>query len=130
MSEKYEPECTCHCGGSMFYRHLHAESCPCFTHGTPAPPTELDTLRHRCEALEQERDWLVKGTCPTETHIALVAALRVQVEALERERDEWKARWDMRGKALARPCMQCGYKQAEIKAAVPSAPPTKGEQDV
>jgi len=37
--------CTCHCGGSMFYRHLHAESCELSRVGEEAPKSELQALR-------------------------------------------------------------------------------------
>lgn len=55
-----EPICTCHCGGSMFYRHLHADSCELSRVGEEAPKSELDQLRDEIErlrgALEQARD--------------------------------------------------------------------------
>lgn len=35
-----EPICTCHCGGSMFYRHLHADSCVLSREGEEAPQTD------------------------------------------------------------------------------------------
>ena len=34
-----EPICTCHCGGSMFYRHMHAQSCELSRVGEEAPKT-------------------------------------------------------------------------------------------
>ena len=40
-----EATCTCHCGGSMFYRHLHAESCELSRVGEEAPKSELEKLR-------------------------------------------------------------------------------------
>ena len=35
-----EPICTWHCGGSMFYRHLHADSCVLSREGEEAPQTD------------------------------------------------------------------------------------------
>ena len=43
-----EPICTCHCGGSMFYRHLHSDSCELSRVGEEAPMSpkkELQALR-------------------------------------------------------------------------------------
>lgn len=40
-------QCTCHCGGDMFYRHMHAESCLLSIHGDPAPETEVDRLERQ-----------------------------------------------------------------------------------
>ena len=40
--------CTCHCGGSMFYRHLHSDSCELSRVGEEAPMSpkkELQALR-------------------------------------------------------------------------------------
>ena len=47
-----EAICTCHCGGPMFYRHLHAESCVLSREGEEAPKSERQTLR-------DERDRLI-----------------------------------------------------------------------
>lgn len=30
-------KCTCHCGGEMFYRHMHAETCSLSKTGEEAP---------------------------------------------------------------------------------------------
>lgn len=40
-----EAICTCHCGGAMFYRHMHAESCVLSREGEEAPKSELQSLR-------------------------------------------------------------------------------------
>lgn len=40
-----EQQCTCHCGGSMFYRHLHAESCALSRDGAEAPVSVEQALR-------------------------------------------------------------------------------------
>ena len=57
--ERYN--CTCHCGGSMFYKHLHDPSCDLFTHGEEAPQSKeaqlqaaLDAEREKVRELEQE----------------------------------------------------------------------------
>lgn len=36
--------CTCHCGGTMFYRHLHASDCRCATDGDEAPESHPDNI--------------------------------------------------------------------------------------
>lgn len=46
-----EAICTCHCGGPMFYRHLHAESCVLSREGEEAPKSELETLRDERDRL-------------------------------------------------------------------------------
>jgi len=59
--------CTCHCGGSMFYRHMHAESCELSRVGEEAPKSELQALRDevaRLRGIMEEaasapgKDWL------------------------------------------------------------------------
>ena len=39
-----EYQCTCHCGGDMFYRHMHAESCPLSIYGDEVPGTEAEEV--------------------------------------------------------------------------------------
>jgi len=46
-----EAICTCHCGGAMFYRHLHAESCALSREGEEAPKSELQALRDERDRL-------------------------------------------------------------------------------
>lgn len=48
--------CTCHCGGTMFYRHLHESRCACAAFGEEAPESEVVILRARVAELEQERE--------------------------------------------------------------------------
>ncbi len=48
-----EPTCTCHCGGAMFYRHLHAESCELSRIGEEAPKSELQQLRDEVARLNR-----------------------------------------------------------------------------
>lgn len=35
---------------------------------------------------------------------------------IEKQRDQYKRLWELRGRALARPCAGCGYVQEEIKS--------------
>ena len=45
--------CTCHCGGAMFYRHLHDPSCPLSTTGEEAPVSkETELIREAREIAE------------------------------------------------------------------------------
>lgn len=37
------------------------------------------------------------------------------LQRIEKERDQYKRLWELRGRALARPCAGCGYVQEEIK---------------
>lgn len=48
--------CTCHCGGSMFYRHLHSDSCELSRVGEEAPMSpkkELQALRDEVARLKE-----------------------------------------------------------------------------
>lgn len=52
-----EPICTCHCGGSMFYRHLHSDSCELSRVGEEAPMSpkkELQALRDENARLKRD----------------------------------------------------------------------------
>ena len=40
---------------------------------------------------------------------------RKKIEQLEKERDQYKRLWELRGEALAKGCPKCGYVQARIK---------------
>ncbi len=54
-----EPICTCHCGGSMFYRHLHSDSCELSRVGEEAPMSpkkELQALRDEVARLKERKD--------------------------------------------------------------------------
>ena len=57
-----EAICTCHCGGSMFYRHLHAESCVLSREGEEAPKSELETLRDERDRLARAIVWALGYT--------------------------------------------------------------------
>jgi hypothetical protein len=37
------------------------------------------------------------------------------LQRVENERDQYKKLWELRGQALARPCISCGYVQEEVK---------------
>lgn len=75
-----EPMCTCHCGGTMFYRHLHAENCLLSQVGEEAPKSELQhtreenaALRARLVEMELERDaWKSSMETLEQTHKALI----------------------------------------------------------
>ena len=54
--------CTCHCGGSMFYRHLHAESCELSRVGEEAPKSELIALRAENARLREAVVWALGYT--------------------------------------------------------------------
>ena len=58
--------CTCHCGGSMFYRHMHAESCELSRVGEEAPKSELQALRDEVArlrgALQTIATWDARST--------------------------------------------------------------------
>ena len=45
--------CTCHCGGAMFYRHLHAESCVLSREGEEVTKSELQILRDERDRLRE-----------------------------------------------------------------------------
>lgn len=65
--------CTCHCGSDLFYRHLHAASCPVSVAGEKAPITENAALRAEVERLTQE-----------------LAASQARVQELEEESRQWE----------------------------------------
>ena len=57
-----EPICTCHCGGSMFYRHLHSDSCELSRVGEEAPMSpkkELQALRDEVARLRRALEIVV-----------------------------------------------------------------------
>jgi len=53
--ERYN--CTCHCGGSMFYKHLRDPSCDLFMYGEEAPQSKEAQLQ---AALDAEREKVAK----------------------------------------------------------------------
>lgn len=60
-----EPICTCHCGGSMFYRHLHSDSCELSRVGEEAPMSpkkELQALRDENKRLRGAIVWALGYT--------------------------------------------------------------------
>ena len=52
--ERYN--CTCHCGGSMFYKHLHDPSCDLFMHGEEAPQSKEAQLQAALDAERAENE--------------------------------------------------------------------------
>ncbi len=74
-----EYKCTCHCGGSMFWAHLHAEGCPLSVHGEKAPESIEQSLRRErdalAERLKQCEEEIVKSRQITEhaSHDVIVA---------------------------------------------------------
>jgi len=50
-------DCTCHCGGSMFYRHLHAPECALSVHGEEAPQSKE---QQAYATLEAECRWAME----------------------------------------------------------------------
>ena len=77
-----EAICTCHCGGAMFYRHLHAESCVLSREGEEAPKSELQALRDerdrlRTRALTAVERWRAQ------TNVKEGIAFRMAMKALE-----------------------------------------------
>ena len=79
--ERYN--CTCHCGGSMFYKHLHDPSCDLFMHGEEAPQSKEAQLQ---AALDAERAELAKVHTVCTMNLALanneLTTLRQLVSAL------------------------------------------------
>ena len=63
-----EPICTCHCGGSMFYRHMHAESCELSRVGEEAPKSELEQLREDVARLKKENEQLMEDMMKIRDH--------------------------------------------------------------
>ena len=75
-------KCTCHCGGAMFYRHMHAESCALSREGEEAPKSELQALREerdrlRTRALTAVERWRAQ------TNVKEGIAFRMAMKALE-----------------------------------------------
>ena len=87
--ERYN--CTCHCGGSMFYKHLHDPSCDLFTHGEEAPQSKeaqlqaaLDAERARVKELEADSDtWKQAAYDQADAHKATQSQLQAQLRQLE-----------------------------------------------
>ena len=90
--ERYN--CTCHCGGSMFYKHLHDPSCDLFMHGEEAPQSEeaqlqaaLDAEREKVKELEGQIADIAKGLDPVEV---MTKGMGMVVE-VQNERDNLQA---------------------------------------
>ena len=90
--ERYN--CTCHCGGSMFYKHLHDPSCDLFMHGEEAPQSEeaqlqaaLDAEREKVKELE-EWQRVVVGTGTDQEAVVRMAATEYTKTAVQCWKDE------------------------------------------
>ena len=76
--------CTCHCGGSMFYRHLHADSCVLSREGEEAPQTdEQATIATLTQQLAHANEQLRRYRASADD----ACSLRQQVAQLTAERD-------------------------------------------
>ena len=76
--ERYN--CTCHCGGSMFYKHLHDPSCDLFTHGEEAPQSKEAQLQ---AALDAER-------AENECKDTLIETLQAQLRQVEHDAETYR----------------------------------------
>lgn len=74
-----EYKCTCHCGGAMFYAHLHADDCSLSMHGEKAPSTQEARLRAENAALAARLE--VSNENVKTVYLHLMQAWH--------ERDEW-----------------------------------------
>lgn len=119
--------CTCHCGGDMFYRHLHAASCPVSVDGEEAPISENAALRAEIERLRRELDETVKrnrddsiimalGASQTVSFAEQLAVAKVRVRELEQERDEARTLAECNMAGLISVQQQLAASQAELAA--------------
>ena len=76
--ERYN--CTCHCGGSMFYKHLHDPSCDLFMHGEEAPQSKEAQLQ---AALDAER-------AENECKDTLIETLQAQLRQVEHDAETYR----------------------------------------
>ena len=72
--------CTCQCGGAMFYRHLHAESCVLSREGDEVTKSELQILRDERDRLQRA---LARATMALRYYAKTAISARA-VEALEK----------------------------------------------
>lgn len=79
--------CTCHCGGSMFYKHLHDPSCDLFVHGEEAPQSKEAHLQAALDAERAAKEAYQSTVVDLRKELA---TLQAQLEAVRRERDEAK----------------------------------------
>jgi len=93
--ERYN--CTCHCGGSMFYKHLHDPSCDLFTHGEEAPQSKeaqlqaaLDAEREKVKSLgDALAEEVAYRLNEREELVRQLATLRAQLAALTTAHQSW-----------------------------------------
>ena len=90
--ERYN--CTCHCGGSMFYKHLHDPSCDLFMHGEEAPQSKeaqlqaaLDAEREKVKELECYRALWKRRDDELTGVLAQLATLQAQLVAEQQRAD-------------------------------------------
>ena len=93
--ERYN--CTCHCGGSMFYKHLHDPSCDLFMHGEEAPQSKeaqlqaaLDAEREKVKSLgDALAEEVAYRLNEREELVRQLATLRAQLAALTTAHQSW-----------------------------------------
>lgn len=91
--------CTCHCGGTMFYRHLHASGCACATQGDEAPESHPDTIATLRATIAQQAQEL--GRCKSEKNDAVIELYR-KLDAKDAELAASQARCrEMESKEIA-----------------------------
>ena len=83
--ERYN--CTCHCGGSMFYKHLHDPSCDLFTHGEEAPQSKEAQLQ---AALDAERANRLAMEACVDRDVKAIKDLKAQLATLQAQLARWK----------------------------------------
>ena len=76
--ERYN--CTCHCGGSMFYKHLHDPSCDLFMHGEEAPQSKEAQLQ---AALDAERANRLAMEACVDRDVKAIKDLKAQLATLQ-----------------------------------------------
>ena len=115
--ERYN--CTCHCGGSMFYKHLHDPSCDLFMHGEEAPQSKeaqlqaaLDAEREKVKELECYRALWKRRDDELTGVLAQLATFKARVTELERDNAAMKQLFDANPSAL---WGQLATLQAQVK---------------
>ncbi len=70
---------------------------------------EHKALMETCHVMQKRLDAM------TEEHREERLKMFKDLQRVEIERDQYKRLWELRGRALARPCAGCGYVQEEVK---------------
>jgi len=95
--------CTCHCGGSMFYKHLHDPSCDLFMHGEEAPQSKeaqlqaaLDAEREKVAFLEKKNANLIEASnlvlkvkAEQDAQLATLQAQLAAAKKVKADYDRW-----------------------------------------